>query len=119
MSVDTDQHCLMFLKLLKASLFLILSAIAASANVSLPDVISDSMVLQRDRPVPIWGMADPGEQVAITFAGQTKTTVASANGKWLVRLNAMRANPTPAVMTILGHNRIELRDILVGEVWLV
>src|SRR5215813_5867156 len=121
---DTDvfirmKHHLMFQKLLTVSLFLIVSAVAASANVSLPDVISDSMVLQRDRPVPIWGTADPGEQVSITFGGQTKATVASADGRWLVRFNAMRANPTPALMTILGHNRIELKDILVGEVWLV
>lgn len=98
---------------------LLLPPAVARANVTLPDVISDAMVLQRDRVVPIWGKADPGEVVSVRFAGQTKKTTTDKDGKWLIRLSAMRANATPAVMTIEGKNRIELKNILVGEVWLV
>ncbi len=94
-------------------------ASAARANVSVPDVLSDGMVLQQNQKVPIWGQADPGESVTITFAGQSKAATASADGKWLVKLDPMRASATPATMTILGKNTIELKDILVGEVWLV
>ena len=98
---------------------LLLAPTLAHANVTLPDVISSSMVLQRDQPVPIWGHADPGESVTVRFGNQTKTAAADAQGKWIVRLNAMRANPTPSTMIVEGRNRIELKDILVGEVWLV
>jgi len=91
----------------------------ASANVSLPDVISDRMVLQQNQRVPIWGNADPGEIVTVRFAGQSKKTTASQDGKWLIKLDPMRANATPATMLISGQNTLELKDILVGEVWLV
>ena len=92
---------------------------AARANVSLPDVISDAMVLQQNQKVSIWGKADPGESVTIKFASQTKTATASADGKWLIKLDPMHANATPATMTISGKNTIELKNILIGEVWLV
>jgi len=89
------------------------------AEVRLPDVIGSSMVLQRDKTVPIWGMADPGETIIVRFAGQTLKTTAGADGKWLVKLKPLRANATPTSLTIEGKNKIELKDILVGEVWLV
>jgi sialate O-acetylesterase len=89
------------------------------AKVLLPDVVSSGMVLQQGQKVPIWGKADPGEEITITFAGAKKRTVADKDGKWLVRLNPLHANSTPATMSIEGHNKIELNDILVGEVWLV
>src|SRR2546423_402568 len=92
---------------------------AARANVSLPDVISDAMVLQQNQKVPIWGKADPGENVTVTFAGKTKTATASADGKWLIKLDPLRATTTPATMIVSGKNTIELKNILVGEVWLV
>src|SRR5437667_6819441 len=96
-----------------------LSAAGANANVSLPDVISDAMVLQQGQAVPIWGKADPGEVVTVRFAGQSKKAIAAMDGTWRVKLNPMRANATPATMIISGRNNIELKDILVGEVWLV
>ncbi len=89
------------------------------ANVTLPDVISRSMVLQRDQSVPIWGKADPGEAVTVRFNGQVKTTTTGADGRWMIRLSPMRAKATPVVMIIEGKNKIELQDILIGEVWLV
>jgi sialate O-acetylesterase len=100
-------------------LLLLASALTAAANVTLPDVISDAMVLQRDRAVPIWGKADPGESVTVKFGNQAKTAVAGSDGKWIIRLSPMRASATPQTLIIEGRNRVELKDILVGEVWLV
>src|SRR5216683_2026157 len=93
--------------------------VAARANISLPDVISGGMVLQQRQRVPIWGKADPGEVVTVRFDSQSKKVTAAADGKWLVRLDPMGANATPSTMFIAGKNTIELKDILVGEVWLV
>ncbi|HXD29712.1 MAG TPA: sialate O-acetylesterase [Pyrinomonadaceae bacterium] len=107
------------MKLLIATILVLFASALVQANVVLPDVISTAMVLQRDRPVPIWGRAEPGEVVTVRFAGQLKKTVAGSDGKWLLRLDSLRANATPAAMTISGKNTIELKDILVGEVWLV
>jgi sialate O-acetylesterase len=102
-----------------ATLLLMSSAVVASANVVLPDVLSSGMVLQREQRVPIWGKADPGEAITVTFAGQTKRTVADKDGKWTIRLNPLKANATPATLSIEGKNKLELADILIGEVWLV
>jgi sialate O-acetylesterase len=106
-------------KLLIATVLVLFSGSLGRANVVLPDVIGEAMVLQRDRPAPIWGQADAGEVVTVRFAGQLKKTVAGPDGKWLLRLDSLRANATPAMMTISGKNTIELKNILVGEVWLV
>src|SRR5437762_36714 len=96
-----------------------LSAAGAKANVSLPDVISEGMVLQQGQAVPIWGKADPGEVVTVRFAGQSKKAIAVMDGTWRVKLDPMRANATPATMIVSGKNTIELKNILIGEVWLV
>ncbi|GGB06049.1 9-O-acetylesterase [Mucilaginibacter rubeus] len=76
------------------------------------------MVLQRNAPVPVWGTASPGEKVTVKFNKQTKTTVADAAGKWMVKLDAMPASVIPTTLTISGKNTIQLQNILVGEVWL-
>jgi len=94
-------------------------ATVAHANVALPDVISSGMVLQRDQGVPIWGKADPGEAVTVRFNGQVKTTTAGADGRWVIRLQRLKATAKSAVLIVEGKNKIELQDILVGEVWLV
>lgn len=91
----------------------------AHAIVSLPDVLSNGMVLQQNQKVRIWGKADPGETVVVKFAGQSKTATASADGRWLVKFDPIRASATSATMIITGKNTIELKNILVGEVWLV
>src|SRR5438477_2998070 len=108
--------------LLHSRLVLFVILLASSllhANVTLPDIIGDSMVLQRDRAVPVWGKADPGEVVRVRFGNQTNKTTADKDGQWRVNLDALHANSTPATMTISGKNNIELKNILVGEVWLV
>ena len=76
------------------------------------------MVLQREKPVAIWGEAAPGEAVTVQFGGQQPRTVADAAGHWQVLLKPLMASATPAELVILGTNTIRLRDVLVGEVWL-
>ena len=107
---------------MKSLLAVILAALSFSdvwADVHVPDVIGGSMVLQQKQRIPIWGTAEPGETVTITFGGQKKTVIADANGKWRVDLGKFAANSIPQTMTIAGKNTIELKDILVGEVWLL
>ncbi len=73
------------------------------------------MVLQQKQAVPIWGWADPGESVTVTFAGQSKTVITNKSGKFMVKLDAMPANATPQDLQI---GNVKLTDILIGEVWL-
>lgn len=98
---------------------ILLGVPSARANVAVPDVISNAMVLQRNQAVPIWGTADPGETVVVKFASQTENAQAGADGKWQVALKPMPASTTPSTMTISGKNTITLDDVLVGEVWIV
>lgn len=95
------------------------AALGAQAEVALPDVLGDSMVLQQNQIIPVWGTAEPGEAVTINFGKQKKTIVADADGKWRVDLDKMSASFEPQTMTIAGKNTITLRDVLIGEVWLV
>jgi len=97
-------------------LALLLPAIA-SADVRLPAIISDHMVLQREAAAPLWGWADPGESVTVTMAGQTQTATADAAGKWMVKLTDLPVGD-PATLTVAGKNTLEIKDVLVGEVWL-
>ncbi|MDB5296171.1 MAG: hypothetical protein JWO31_2154 [Phycisphaerales bacterium] len=92
-------------------------AAPARADVKLPAILSDSMVLQQKEPVPVWGWADKGEAVTVTFAGQTLKTTAGDDGKWMVKLAPLTASDKPAELTVAGKNTVALKDILVGEVW--
>lgn len=107
------------MKGVSAVIAVLVSALTVTANVSLPDVIGSSMVLQQKQNVPVWGSAEPGESVTVTFAGRKKTAVADAKGFWRVDMGKFDASSTPQSMTIAGKNSIELKDILIGEVWLV
>ncbi len=96
-----------------------------SADVTLPRILGDNMVLQRDRPVAIWGTAGTGDEVAVKFAGQEKHASPDAAGKWQVALDPLKANATPQELTITATNAAQpasngetrLKNILVGEVW--
>ena len=90
----------------------------ARADVKLPKVIGSHMVLQRDRPLPIWGWADPGEEVTVKLDEATATAKADAQGNWKVVLPAVKADGKAHSMTVSGKNKIELDDILIGEVWI-
>ena len=107
------------MKVLLVPIVFVVCSSAVLSNVRLPDIIASSMVLQQKQKVPIWGTADPGETVTVSFGRQKRTAVADASGKWRVALSPMRASLTPQTMTITGKNTITLSDILVGEVWLV
>jgi len=95
-----------------------LCASVARAEVKLPAVFSDHAVLQRDKALPVWGTADAGERVEVSFGAQRRETVADAQGKWHVTLDAIPANATPAELVVRGTNTITLRNVLVGDVWL-
>lgn len=103
----------------KSSIVLILMAVAASAqaNVTLHGLFTDHMVLQRDMPLAVYGKADPGEKVTVSFAGQTRSATADQEGKWALALDAMKACAHPAAMTVEGRNKLTLDDIVVGDVW--
>ena len=86
------------------------------AEISLPALISDHMVLQRDIDVTIWGWADPGELVEVSFRGQQVKGQADEEGAWKVVLQPMGAGG-PDELTVKGKNSIVIQDVLVGEVW--
>lgn len=90
---------------------------AASAEVRLPAIFSDHMVLQRGEELSVWGTASPGENVKVEFAGQIATTKADGNGKWKARLAPLAANSKPANLVVTGENSVQIKDVLVGEVW--
>lgn len=106
---------------LKAALSIILLFIAhalAYAQVRLPNIIASNMVLQRGKPLPIWGWASAGENVTVSFAGQQKKATANAAGYWKVVLSPLKASDKPQEMTIAGSNILKLSNLLIGEVWL-
>lgn len=91
----------------------------AGAEVRLPGIFADNMVLQREMPVPIWGWASPDEKVTVQFAGQEATATANASGKWRVTLPALKASKEPAQLTVSGAaNTRVFQNVLVGEVWI-
>ena len=104
--------------ILASSLLWLLVGGQLRAEVTLPKVLGDNMVLQRHKPLPIWGAAAPGEKVIVAFGNQTHTTIADAAGQWKVTLAPLPASARPATLTIAGTNKITLENILVGEVWL-
>ncbi|MCI0332976.1 MAG: sialate O-acetylesterase [Planctomycetes bacterium] len=96
---------------------LVLLPDSVRADVKLPAIFSDHAVLQRDMPVPVWGWAEPGEEVMVAIAGQMHKTKADDKGKWRVTLEPLSVG-APLKMVVAGNNRLERNDILVGEVWL-
>lgn len=92
----------------------------AQADVRMPPIFGSGMVIQQGIEAPVWGTADPGEQVTVTFAGQEKQTVADDKGKWQIRLSQLKAQPnqTGQTMTVKGKNILTFNDVLIGEVWL-
>ena len=94
-------------------------AVTLHAEIKLPAIIGDHMVLQQKQADPIWGWDTPGAKITVTFAGQTKTTEAGADGKWLVKLDPGTANDQAQSLKISDDTQtIEVADVLVGEVWM-
>jgi sialate O-acetylesterase len=90
----------------------------ATADVKLPAIFGDHMVLQADTPVRVWGWADAGEQVKVEIQNQSASAEAGADGAWQVTLEPLNASAEPTRLVVAGRNRIEIEDVLVGEVWL-
>jgi sialate O-acetylesterase len=89
------------------------------AQLRLPRILSDSMVLQRNQPVPVWGWSRQGERVTVKFLNQKKSAIADSSGLWRVSLEPVKESDKPASMLITGKDTaITIRGILVGEVWL-
>ena len=95
---------------------LCLAGALCQADVKLPALIGDHMLVQRDAPVRIFGSATPGESVSVAFRGQSAQTTADPLGKWEVWLQPMKP-AAPSEMTIKGNNAITVADVLVGDVW--
>jgi sialate O-acetylesterase len=89
----------------------------AVADVSLPAIFSDNLVLQQGKPVTIWGFAAADEDVTVRFAGQTQVTRADLDGKWRISLDPMTANAQPQELSVSGKNTVTLKNLLIGEVW--
>ena len=89
-------------------------SLAAQAELKLPAIIGDNMVLQQKQVNPIWGWDTPGTAITVTFAGQTKTAKAGTDGKWTVKLDAVPANAKPATLGIKGTSSQDLKNVLVG-----
>ena len=90
----------------------------AHADVKLPQILSDNMVLQQTAKVPIWGWATAGEKVHIALNDQQADTTADANGKWRVDLDLSKEPQGPFDMTVAGTNTLTVKNILIGQVWL-
>lgn len=90
----------------------------ARAEVTLAPLFQDHAVLQRDKPLPVWGRAAPGEHVTVAFQGQRVGATTGADGRWIVYLGAVTTSAEPAELVVTGTNTLTVRDVLVGEVWL-
>lgn len=105
------------LSLLLAGPLLPSLATTAAAELKLPSVIGDNMVLQRDREVPVWGWDDAGQTVTVTLGDARVTAEADNDGRWLVHLPAMEAGG-PHTIKVEGTSSAEIKNVLFGEVWL-
>src|SRR5689334_16676994 len=98
-------------------IYAVAHASTAWGSVKLPAVLTDHMVIQRDVPVHVWGTADSGEEVSVTFRGATRGDKADTLGRWSVYLPAGAAGG-PFELIVKGANTVTLRDVLVGDVWI-
>jgi sialate O-acetylesterase len=104
-----------------AATLLLLGATSAMAEVKVANIFNDHMVLQREVALPVWGTAEPGEEVTVTFAGATAGATGGADGAWEVKLAPMPASAEGRTLTVKGSKSpapVEINDVLVGEVWL-
>ena len=99
------------------------SGLSVSAELTLASPFTDHMVLQREMKVPVWGEADPGTAVTVTFAGQTKTAITGSDGKWRTDLDPMPASSESRILKVSSNLKSEIinlqfTDVLIGEVWI-
>ncbi len=92
----------------------------AAESLRLASVFSDGAVLQRDQTVPVWGWAEPGQTILVTFAAQKESATADKSGRWMVRLDELKASAEGRALTATtedGSNVVTIKNVLVGEVW--
>lgn len=107
-----------FIRRLRLAALLMLAMPVAAVAQKIPPLFGDRMVLQRDKPIPVWGTAEPGSEVRVNFRSQSVAGRANAEGKWMVELKPEKAGG-PDSLTIEGDERsTTFNDVLVGEVWL-
>ncbi|MDA3873206.1 MAG: sialate O-acetylesterase, partial [Kiritimatiellae bacterium] len=100
-------------------LLLLFAPLWACAQLTLPTIFSDHMVLQRNQSIPVWGTGTPGTSVGVEFKQQSVSAEVDARGNWRVDLAPEAPSFTPALLTITSpEERMQFRDVLVGEVWL-
>src|SRR5687767_6801523 len=104
------------MKNLLATVVIVLLAVVSHAQIRLPKILSDNMVLQRNKPITLWGWANPHEKLMVEFNKQQKSVQADAHGNWRVTLSPEKAGG-PFQLSFKGKNKITLNNILVGEVW--
>ena len=80
-------------------------------------IFQTGMVLQRDKQVPVWGMAEPGAQVTVSIQNQKAEATADGEGRWMARLNPLEASESEQMQVASGTEEVSLSDIAVGEVW--
>ena len=97
---------------------LLLAASAAQADVKLPSIFGDHMVLQQEAKLPVWGTADSGEKVTVKVGDHTALATAGNDGKWRVDLEPFPSGTPATVMTVQGKNALHFDDVLIGDVWL-
>ncbi|MEI8290091.1 MAG: sialate O-acetylesterase [Verrucomicrobiota bacterium] len=96
----------------------LLLPLALRAELKIPAIFGDHMVLQQQQSDPIWGWDTPGTEISVAFSGQHLTTRAGGDGKWVVKFAPLPANATPQSILIQGTSTREIKDVLVGEVWI-
>src|SRR5947209_7252380 len=92
------------------------TAFVARAEIKLPHMLSSHMVLQRDRPIHIWGWSEPGEKVTVSLNAASQTATGDQLGHWSVYLAAQAAGG-PFQVKVTGSNSIAIDDVMVGDVW--
>jgi sialate O-acetylesterase len=98
---------------------ILLIPLAAQAQLQLPGIFSDNMILQRDNPVYIWGKAAPGEKVSVSFSNAAESTITAKDSCWCVKLPAQKANAHGQDLVVrAGNEEIALRNVLTGDIWL-
>ena len=89
----------------------------ARADVRMPGIFGDHMVLQEKSKLPVWGWASPGEKITVTFENQKQSTIAAADGTWRVDLDKVDPSSEVGTLAVVGNNTITFTDVLVGDVW--
>lgn len=93
-------------------------AMSAAQELKPANLFANGMVLQQNQPVPVWGTAKPNSKITVSFADQKQNTTADNQGKWMLKLDALKASKIPSDLIISGDSKVTISNVLVGEVWI-